>query len=74
MDKLRKDLAKAQENASGDKDKKTIEQLQMIVQKYAVEIPLKQGELDNLQRELTKAKARIHELETKLTEVMSKKK
>ena len=46
----------------------------MIVQKYAVEIPQKQGELDNMQRELTKAKARIHELETKIAEVMQKKK
>ena len=49
LEKVKKELAKAQEGgATNAKDKLAIEQLQMIVSKYAMEIPQKEGEIANL--------------------------
>ena len=68
LEKVKKELVKAQEGgATNAKDKLAIEQLQMIVSKYAIEIPQMEGEVSNLQKELSRAKARIQELETQLS-------
>lgn len=68
LEKVKKELVKAQEGgATNVKDKLAIEQLQMIVSKYAMEIPQMEGEVSNLQKELSRAKARIQELETQLS-------
>jgi archaellum component FlaC len=68
LEKFKKELAKAQEGgATNAKDKLAIEQLQMIVSKYAMDIPQMEGEVGNLKKELTRAKARIQELEAQLS-------
>ena len=71
---MKVELQKALEKASGNQDKKTIEQLSMMFEKKSSEIIEYQERLGSMQNELNKHKNLVAQLTLQLEEALDPKK
>ena len=74
IEKLKVELQKALEKATGNQDKKTIEQLSMMFEKKSSEIIEYQERLGSMQNELNKQKTLVVQLTLQLEEALDPKK
>ena len=74
IEKLKVELQKALEKATGNQDKKTIEQLSMMFEKKSSEIIEYQERLGSMQNELNKQKTFVAQLALQLEEALDPKK